>query len=63
MDPLSISALVISCVSTIGTIVLGILQILKKNSLSCNHFFKSNCCYSNSSSMDVHDNKNVSIGK
>lgn len=63
MDPLSISAIILSCISTIGTITLAIIQIFKNNSLTCDHFLKSNCCYSNNSSMDIHDNKNVNIDK
>ena len=44
MDPISISAIIVSSISAIGTIIIGIIQILQSNAelkLSC---FNSECC-------------------
>ena len=55
MEPISIGALVIGIVSAVGTVVLGILQILR-GGLNC---AASQCCAfsktSTSTSNDSHD--------
>ena len=59
MEPISISALVISIVSTVGSIVVAIIQIFQ-NGIDCqtHSCLRSNCC---NSEMDIHDNEEVNV--
>lgn len=56
LDPVSLS---VALISAVGTIIIGIIQLLN-NGLSCSG---SNCCTFSSSSTDVHDNETVQIRK
>lgn len=59
MDPITITAIIVSVVSAVGTVVLGVLQILK-GGLNCSSSscLNSECC---SPDLDIHDNENVHI--
>jgi len=54
LDPVSLS---IALISAVGTIIIGIIQLLNSG-LNCT---SSSCCTFSSSSTDVHDNKNVNL--
>lgn len=52
LDPISLS---IALISAVGTIIIGIIQLLN-NGLNCT---SSSCCTFSTSSTDVHENVNL----